>query len=65
MSQHLTTENREVLEGLFKRSFARMDKITLTMPNLNKLIEAVRNDERASLVEKQLDAALNTLKDIR
>lgn len=62
MSQHLTTENRTTLEHVFGRSFARMDKITLTMPNLNKLIEAVRLDERASLVEKQLDAALDTLK---
>ena len=62
MSQHLTSENRELLEHVFKRDFGRMDKITLTMPNLNKLVEAVRNDERASLVEKQLDAALTTLK---
>ena len=62
MSQHLSTENRAVLEHVFKRSFARMGKVALTMPNLNKLIEAVRLDERASLVEKQLDAAIETLK---
>lgn len=64
MSQHLTTPNREVLEHVFKRSFGSVDKITLTMPNLNKLIEAIRTDERAALVEKQLDAALSTLKGI-
>lgn len=64
MSQHLTTANREVLEHIFKRDLGSVEKVTLTMPNLNKLIEAVRTDERAALVEKQLDAALDTLKGI-
>jgi hypothetical protein len=60
----ISEDNLGVLKHVFKRDIKAGTKITLTVENLAAVMDATRNDERANLVEKQLDAALQTLKGI-
>lgn len=58
----LSMDNRAVLEHVTKRSVDGVAKITMDLPNLNKLLDAVRQDERANIAGAHIDAAIATLK---
>lgn len=58
----ISEDNLSVLEHVFKRKMKAGMKITITVENLAAVMEAARLDERANLVGKQLDAALDTLR---
>ncbi len=58
----ISEDNLAVLEHVFKRKMKAGTKITITVENLAAVMDATRTDERANFVEKQLDAALATLR---
>lgn len=58
----LSLDNLNVLQHVFKRPIDRVEKVTLTLDNLGKVMEAVRLDERATIMGEQLDAMTAALK---
>lgn len=59
----ISADNLAVLEAAFKRKMKAGTKVTLTIENLGRIMQATRLDERASLVEKKLQEAIDILKD--
>lgn len=62
MPEPLSKANKDVLEHVFKRPMKAGTKVTLTVEALGQVLDACRLDERAALVERQLEAMTDTLR---
>ena len=62
MPEPLSKANKDVLEHVFKRPIKAGTKITLTVESLGQVLDACRVDERAALIERQLEGMIDTLK---